>query len=180
MIDRSREGHENVASYAEALSGRVATMARSHDRLRSSAWNGVDVATIVEDELEPYRNERNVSVSGPRITLSSDAAQAVSLTLHELATNAAKHGAFSCGDGRVSVVWSLEGANGTRRLQFVWSEHMAIAEVREPREGFGLRTIRNLLAFELGAQVQIEFTAHGMVCAIEISAARAVVDCPAS
>lgn len=178
VIDRSREGHETVESYSEALSGRVATMARSHDLLRSNAWSGVDVATIVADEIGPYRNERNVSVSGPRVTLSSDAAQAVSLTLHELATNAAKHGAFSCDEGRVSVVWSLEAANGNRLLHLVWSEQMAAAKPGEPREGFGLRTIRNLLAFELGATVRIEFTPSGMVCAISIPAARAVVESP--
>ena len=179
VIERSREGHDTVASYAEALSGRIATMARTHERLRSNAWSGVDIGTIIADEIEPYRNERNVSVAGPRITLSPDAAQAVSLTMHELATNAAKHGAFSCDDGHVGVSWSLTGAETARSLRLAWIERMAGAKASEPKEGFGLRTIRNLLEFELGARIDLAFTAHGVTCTIEIPAARAVVNAPA-
>lgn len=175
VIERSREGHETVESYAEALKGRIDAMARTHDRLRSNAWSGVDIGTIVADEIGPYRNERNVCATGPKITLSPDAAQAVSLTVHELATNAAKHGAFSRDDGHVSVSWSLGEEQDARTLRLVWSERTAGAMPVRPREGFGLRTIRNLLEFELGADVSLEFTAQGVECTIAIPAARAVV-----
>ncbi len=168
VIKLSREGHDALDGYARALEGRIASMARTHQRLASSDWEGVDLETLVKDELEPYRTQDNIALDGLTIVLVPDIAQAMSMTLHELATNAAKYGGLSTTDGRVSVSWRIDGNECGRAgsLMLVWKERTTSSIDPPAKESFGTDTIRSLLRYEYQARVDLDFEADGVRCTI--------------
>jgi two-component sensor histidine kinase len=88
----------------------------------------------------------------------------MSLALHELTTNAVKHGALSGRDGgRVAIRWKLDGADGARQLNFEWTEGSADGAVPKPgREGFGMELLTRLLPYDLGARTSVEFRDGGL------------------
>lgn len=176
VIDRSRGRHTTVDDYVSVLRGRIGAMTRTHTRLSRSGWSGVGLAEIVADELAPYRSGQNVSIDGPPVVLKPEAAQAMTLVVHELATNAAKYGALATsGTGRVEVSWQLIGpANHPETLECVWQEHVSTPVPRPGQDGFGTSMICNLLPHELGARVQLSFPPDGARCVMALPVSRAI------
>jgi two-component sensor histidine kinase len=88
------------------------------------------------------------------------------MTLHELATNAAKYGALSVREGRVSVRWEMTDGAGGRWVRLRWREQGG-PPVRAPsNSGFGTRLIERNIAYELGGEVGLTFAAAGLECDI--------------
>ena len=104
--------------------------------LSKSRWIGAELSTIATQELAPYseKDETRVRIEGPQVLLEPDAAQAIAVTLHELATNAAKYGALSTAKGQISLKW-LHEADG--RLICRWTEMGGPAVQTPARRGFG-------------------------------------------
>ena len=99
----------------------------------------------------------------------AEASQAIATVLHELATNAAKYGAFSVPDGRVMVWWSFaEGAVGASHLVVRWEERGGPPVVAPTRVGFGTRTIRSTMPHQLDGRVDLTFATEGASCVIEL------------
>jgi PAS domain S-box-containing protein len=169
LIERSAEGQVSVQEFRKSLLSRIEAMARAHDLLGRANWRGVTMADMVADQLKPYAIADNSRVEGPAIVLKPDATQVVSLVIHELATNAAKYGALSVPEGRVTVSWqrkSVEGAGEALVLR--WSEQGG-PEVKVPaREGYGTSVIRELLRFELGGAVELSYPPGGALCEISL------------
>jgi two-component sensor histidine kinase len=101
--------------------------------------------------------------------LTSAQTQAVALVIHELATNAAKHGALSGPDGKVSVSWNLTATDAASTLTIIWRELGGPPIAAPVRSGYGLSLVRDLIAHELGGTVELTFTSDGACCKIEIS-----------
>jgi two-component sensor histidine kinase len=91
--------------FVAALDGRLRSMASTHELLSHRRWRGLTLSDLLRRELAPYRMSNNSEIDGPEVTLSAEAGQAIAMLLHELTTNAAKHGALSTREGRVSVRW---------------------------------------------------------------------------
>ncbi|MGA8928523.1 MAG: sensor histidine kinase, partial [Pseudolabrys sp.] len=91
-----------------AIEGRIQALANVHSLFVNTRWIGADLSTIATQELAPYseKNQRRVRIDGPPVLLEPDVAQAVAITLHELATNAAKYGALAVLDGELELQWS--------------------------------------------------------------------------
>lgn len=120
--------------------------------------------------LAAYRTAANCRIEGPSRLLEPAAAQGFAFTLHELATNAAKHGALSRPGGRVEVVWRFEDcAAGQKMLLLTWREIVDGGVVPPRKESYGLDTIRNLLEYEQDATVTVDFTPNGLVCDIAVA-----------
>jgi len=164
-IDQSRTGAATVESFSEKLSGRIRAMSTAHDLLARSHWKGVSLRRAAADVLAPYGDGR-VRIDGPDTTLPPRASPVLCMTLHELATNAAKHGALSTPDGLIHVSWSID-ASGTRpRLRLVWEERGG-PTVSPPRErGYGTDFIEHAVPYEVGGTVALTFAPEGVRCEI--------------
>lgn len=156
-----------LEQFHRAFEGRIAALSRASGLLTDS-WRDTDLRALVEAVLDPYRTQANVHLSGPTVQLPSNVALTLSMTLHELATNAAKYGALSTPEGRVDVAWRLEEALGEPRIALDWAEQGG-PPVRAPeRRGFGRKLIEHSVSYELGGRAQLEFRPEGVRCRIEI------------
>ncbi|MDP8916368.1 MAG: PAS domain S-box protein [Pseudomonadota bacterium] len=150
----------SIADFEPIFMARLSALARAHDLLTEKLWRGADLETLIRQTLAPYADrEGRVTVTGPAISLNPNAAVTVNLALHELATNAAKYGAFSSETGRLDVRWVVDPVR--RALEFEWRES-GLADVPSPtRQGFGTRLLK-AVARELGAEVTPEHRPEGL------------------
>jgi PAS domain S-box-containing protein len=150
----------------QVIEGRIQALANVHSLFVKTRWIGADISTIAAQELAPYaeKNQRRVDIDGPPVLLEPNAAQAVAIILHELATNAAKYGALSVANGHVDLKWSRE-ADG--RLHLFWVETGG-PKVQEPtRKGFGSRVIEQMIVQHSGKTL-FDWRAEGLVCEIAL------------
>ena len=152
----------------QAIEGRIRALALVHSLFVETRWIGADLSTIASQELAPYstKNESRIRIDGPPVLLEPNTAQAIAVTLHELATNATKYGALSGAAGRVDLKWSHD-ADGLLKLR--WMESGGPA-VRPPtRKGFGGRIIEQVIA-QLKGKTAFDWRREGVVCEITVQA----------
>jgi two-component sensor histidine kinase/two-component SAPR family response regulator len=155
-----------VEDYVVAVEGRIGALARAHTLLAQSRWQGADLATLVDEELAPYRTgeAEQIILGGPQVSLKPRTAQTIAVALHELATNAAKHGALASLTGRVALGWELGGG----ALVMRWSETGEPA-VRAPTvQGFGIKVITSSVEAQLGGKARFDWRRDGMDCTLTI------------
>lgn len=152
-----------VEDYVFAVEGRITALARAHTLLSDSRWYGADLATLAADELAPYRARDKVMIDGPDIALQASTAQGLALALHELATNAAKHGALSSASGTLKLTWHL----CPQALILHWEE-CGGPPVAPSARSFGLRLIRASIEQQLGGQASFDWNPQGLRCSISI------------
>jgi two-component sensor histidine kinase len=145
---------------AHTIAGRIAALMATNELLGQSQSQTADLRSIFSSELAPY-GEARVSVEGASVRLMPDLARALALIVHELATNAAKHGALSVPDGRVRVSWSALGT----RVNILWAESDGPTVAAPVRRGFGTSFIARVLRSVDGA-VESEFNPAGVRCTI--------------
>jgi PAS domain S-box-containing protein len=168
----------DVRSYAEAVEGRVTALARAHTLLAESRWSGVELHSLIRAELAGFHSAGTaggprIDLDGPPVILEPQAVQPLSIVIHELATNATKHGGLSVPDGRVSVSWRFDWAAGVLRLQ--WAETGAPPIPGEPaRRGFGSRVIEATVRGQLGGMLSREWPPTGLVCELAVPLERTV------
>jgi len=104
--------------------------------------------------------------------LTSAETQAVAVVMHELVTNAAKYGALSRPDGRVSVTWDRANADASAILTVTWRELGGPPIAAPVQSGYGSSLIRDLIPHELGGTVELIFSSDGACCKIEIPLGR--------
>lgn len=167
LITQTKDQAQSPEELAEALEGRVRSMARAHGALIRGNWDGALLRALVSDELAPYQapGGANVVIHGPNLALRPTAALALGLALHELATNAAKYGALSTVMGRVTVRWALTPAGG---IDLVWEEGGGPLVSPPSRQGFGTLLVERSLAYELGGDAKLDFRPGGLVCRVSI------------
>ena len=105
VASQTQDASLSAADFAAKLAGRIQSMAATHELLSGRQWRGISVRELARRELAPYMATNNTALDGPALMLSPDAGQKVSMVLHELTTNAVKHGALST-NGRISVRWN--------------------------------------------------------------------------
>jgi PAS domain S-box-containing protein len=157
---------ETPEGLKRAIEGRIQALANVHSLFVQTRWIGADLSAIARQELAPYleKGEIRLRIEGPQVLLEPNAAQSIAVILHELATNAAKYGGLSSGEGRIELNWSHE-SNGMLELRWVETDGPLV----EPptHEGFGGRIIRQL-AGQLNGSARFDWRPKGLDCEITV------------
>ncbi len=162
---RTAATSENVEEMSMHLEGRIGAFSRVQAVVTRNPDAGVDLATMVEDELLAHaaREGEALIIEGPDLSLQPRAAETISLAIHELATNAVKYGALGSDRGRIAVTWERARPDGAELLKLVWEENGVEAMPEVPgRQGFGLELLERTLPYELAAETQVEFRPEGV------------------
>jgi PAS domain S-box-containing protein len=154
---------KTVDRFKRAIEGRIQALANVHSLFVNSRWDGADLSSVVTQELAPYlgSGEARAQIHGPHVWLPTNTAQAIAVTLHELATNAAKYGALSAPKGRLRVKWS-RAADG--QLTLHWSEIGGPPTKKPTRSGFGMSVIKQMIHGE--GEIRFHWRAKGLACKI--------------
>jgi PAS domain S-box-containing protein len=147
----------------QLIEGRIDALAKVHGLFVQSRWTGAELHTLVTQELSPYRGETGgrVRVDGPSLMLEPNTAQTIAISLHELATNAAKYGSLSAADGRVEIAWCA----ANRRLSLRWIELGGPTVTPPTHRGFGTRVMENIIG-QLRGEVHFDWHDQGLTCEI--------------
>lgn len=148
----SAPSHRNVDDYVDHLIGRLQAMGRTQSTLTRSPGRSVDLSELVREELVVHAVQPDMChVEGPEVALSSQAAEIVTLAIHELATNSVKYGAL--GDtGYIRIVWSTSEKEEKTWVSLRWQETAPRGRTRNNRKGFGRRLIEERVPYELEGQ----------------------------
>ena len=162
-----------LADFKPAFMSRLMALSNTHNLLAVDAWSSLGLSEIIASELAPYdhHGEGRADLAGEDVQLGPNAALALAMAVHELATNAGKYGALSVPEGRVVVDWETRPADGGTRLRLRWREQHGPPVVPPQRKGFGSRLITEGLAMELDGTATLAFEPTGLVCCIDISLA---------
>jgi PAS domain S-box-containing protein len=153
-----------------AFLGRLLALSRAHDHLARGYWAGALLGDLSESQLAAHRNTDpdRAQATGPEVWLRPGAAVAIGMALHELAANAAAHGALSAPGGHVRLDWSVRPTAEGERLRVRWAEEGGPPVPGPPeRRGFGSRLVERGLAQELQAEVRLLFEPAGLRCEID-------------
>jgi PAS domain S-box-containing protein len=156
---------KSVDDYVATVEGRIKALALAHTLLSDSRWHGADLGTLVAEEFAPYRTGNKVELKGPNVSLSPATAQGIALALHELATNAAKHGALSSLKGKVGLTWQLQ----SDVLTLHWVENGGPPIKTPSARSFGLKVIKASIEQQLGGQARFDWNPKGLRCDLSIA-----------
>ncbi|CAN7523541.1 PAS domain S-box protein [Phenylobacterium sp. LjRoot225] len=167
MAAQSLRGAVDPEDAFARLESRLLGLSAAHNILTERNWEGATLAEVVERTLAPFvmHAPERVRCAGPEVWLAPQAAVALSLAVHELATNAVKYGALSVELGRVEVFWII----AEKTLTITWREAGGPAVVQPSRKGFGSRLIERNLPRELGGSATLSFEPGGLVCRISMA-----------
>jgi two-component system CheB/CheR fusion protein len=162
----SREHATSLPEFWESFSGRLDALASIHTLLATRKDARVSLEELLLEELRAYAPDdgRRYVLSGPPLELRAEAAQAIAMLIHELATNAAKYGALSVPGGQISVSWGLED----RSVIVDWIERGLPRKPRAERRGFGTTLIEESLRYTMGGRSALHFNTDGIACELEL------------
>ncbi len=177
----------DMDSFRKAITGRIGTLARTHNLLAANRWEGVSMQALVRDEFaahglvgEDHGPGGRLRACGPDLRLPPAAAQSLALVIHELITNAMKYGALSETGGWVGLAWSLAEEAGAqaeteretetraRILRVEWTEEGGPPVTPPQTAGFGTGLIANSIRHQLGGTVEIDWRPAGLRVALAV------------
>jgi len=169
IADQTLRSTTSMSEFSDAFSGRIQALARIHGALAARRWEGMMLTELVELVVGPYRHHRSsISIDCGATFIWPELVRVLGMTLHELATNAAKYGALSSRQGRVAISSRIDAGNGSL-LHICWAEHDGPPVGVPPRRNFGMRLIEEALAYEIaGSITTVRFPDHGLRCDIAI------------
>jgi len=160
IASRTMSGTRSLAEAREVLANRIQALARSQTVLMADGFEYASLTEIIRLEIEGFSDR--VNADGPDVMLNSKTAQTFALLIHELATNATKHGALSRPAGRVSIQWQVEGTGEQAEFRFRWQEHDGPPVKPPTREGFGRILLEKVVAQDFGAKAKVSFAPEGL------------------
>jgi PAS domain S-box-containing protein len=155
----------SLDKFGETFRGRLGALARMHAAIWRNKGTPLRLRDLAELSLAPFSGESGrASFAGAEVLIPTQAAATLGLVLHELATNAVKHGALSVMSGTVRLTWVTDG----ERLRLVWRESNGPAVCEPAQRGFGSKLIEESIPYELGGRVRLVFAPAGVRCTITL------------
>jgi two-component sensor histidine kinase len=169
IVAHTKDASSSMDDFVAALDSRIRSMASTHELLSSSRWQGVPLRELLRRELAPYTSNSNTCIEGPEVILRPEAAQPTASVFHELTTNAAKYGALSRREGRVSVRWyRAANGQGPDPLAIEWLESGGPLVHVPSNSGYGRTVITELVPYELGGSARLLFSPEGVRYRLDI------------
>ena len=178
VANQTLEDAASVAEFRQAFTGRIRALSETQNLLTRTNWAGASIRDLIRAEAAPYvrQDGANFKLDGPEILLTPRAALSLALVIHELMTNASKHGALSSPSGGVEVIWSVRRDGNERTVKLEWTESGGPRVKPPTRRGFGRRLIEEGISYELAGRAELAFASGGLRCRIEVPASDALTD----
>ncbi len=160
----------DFSAFEARFNARVTALSDAHDLLLRHDWAGAPIKDVIFHQLAPFDGGR-VVLDGPDVVLRPEAVQNISLAMHELATNAAKHGALATLHGKIGVQWSIDGSGPETRFRLTWIESGGPIAVAPPeRTGFGRIVLERIAPQALSGTARLDFLPAGAMWTLDIPA----------
>lgn len=170
MARQTARTSRGIEEFQGRFAERVASLARSHDLLVKGDWAGAYIGDLVSSQLMPFigREQTRIVSDGPQLLLKPEAAQNIGMALHELATNAAKHGALSVPGGKIAIDWRVDAtAEGGPAFHLTWMEQGGPTVTAPEGRGFGSNVVERLVPSALDGTATLDWTPKGVVWHLE-------------
>ena len=164
VATQTRRHTDTTAEFSAVFGARLGVLARSNSVLTRAEWHDAPLPDVIESALAAHYDEPGrIKVEGPVVVLGSNLAVAISLSFHELATNAVKYGALSVPGGNVEIAWTISRTRkGARKVDIVWREHGGPVVQPPSRRGFGSQLLEK--GIPSGGTVNLNFRSEGLEC----------------
>lgn len=163
MVSQTLRQADSLDDARTSIQSRISMMSQAHDRLVQSTWTETKITDVVEAALIPHRTgEGRFKVEGPDLPIGSKQALALTMALHELATNATKYGALSNDQGRIDVIWAVNHKLAEPNFTFSWHESGGPTVTKPSRRGFGSRMIEQALAGYFTGSAELNYDPNGL------------------
>lgn len=162
---RTAENNTSAEDMLAHFQGRLDAFSRVQAAVTRHPDGLVDLKSLIEDELVAHaaREGEQIHIEGAGLLLEAKAAERMSLAVHELTTNAVKHGALADGKGRIRIVWTAVDGAGGRELDLSWIESgLDLNGHKIKREGFGMELLRRSLPYDLNGTTRVELKRDGL------------------
>lgn len=142
-------------------------MAKSQSLLTALNWQMAPLDEVVNRALRPFaqRNDARINLTGPSVAIDGHSVMALSLVLHEPASNACKYGAWSNEQGHVMPHWQ----SGAKNVCLRWTKRDGPPVMPAARSGFGTVLIKKMLGGSGG--VTMDFRPDGLICELKLRVA---------
>jgi two-component sensor histidine kinase len=178
LANQTAQRSATVKEFQTVFSERLQGLSRSLDLLVEGEGRGASIADLVRSQLGPFGeiDGMHIAATGPVVSLNPEATQNIGLALHELATNATKHGALSVPSGAVTVDWEITPSElGPSRFRLNWHEHHGPRVISPQRRGFGHVVLQRMTGRALQGKVSHEFGAGGVSWTLDVPAVAVVM-----
>jgi two-component sensor histidine kinase len=168
-----RQTGRSSTSYGDfqtRFEARLAGLSSSVDLLVSADWRSVGLRDLVMSQLRPFADLTRFEIAGPSLMLTPEATQHLGLALHELATNAAKHGALSVPQGSIALVWRIDGDT----FELSWKERGGPPVEQPTRTGFGHAVVAEMTGSALMGTASLNFEPDGVAWVLGVPLASVV------
>lgn len=164
-IARQTANQKSGEEFSITLQQRLQSLAASQDLIIRGDWRSVTLKSLVAKQFSVLgmAEKDRIEASGPQVLLSPQAAQAIGMAFHELATNSIKYGALSNKNGKVHVTWRMFDENGSESLEVKWREENGPLVKKPNRTGFGSVVIERLAAGTVDGNVDLNYKKEGLV-----------------
>ena len=160
---------DDLDEFEVRFRGCIQALAHSHDLLVQHDWQGATLQELLHVQLAPFGgiDTKKITVRGPEVFLTPSAMQSLGLIMHELGTNATKHGALSTPEGSVAVNWMRDPAD--QGVTMVWQEQGGPPVAEPTRKGFG-QVMFERIGASLDGSITTDFRPEGFVCTVTVAA----------
>jgi two-component sensor histidine kinase len=166
LFSQTAKNSRSVPDLVIKYEARVLALANAHRLITEGGWKSTSLNELLNTLLAPFLDR--ISFNGPNVFLEPDPTFGLSMAVHELATNASKHGSLTAPGGRVDLTWSVTRTQQGLTLVLEWMESRGPAPRRSRRAGFGSRLINMVIERQLNGQVEQSFGPGGLLAKLTV------------
>ena len=167
LVELSIRHTQSLDAFRDSISGRIASLAKTHTLLVEGQWLSVSLRPMIEGELEAHEAANRITANGEDVLLPSRSAVAIGMAIHELITNAVKYGALSVPDGHVTINWTTVPKADGDWLLLDWFEAGGPTVLPPTNRGFGSVLLDRVLSPELNGKITLDYAPAGVRARIE-------------